>query len=110
MNATNYFSTLASEMARIEADRASWRQALSQTDVFAKQVRELSQISLASEQFSEAMKALQSPAMTIAQQYQDELSANSSAMQAVKAWQDAERAQSEQMRGSVRIFVFEAVS
>lgn len=44
------------------------------------------------------MKALQSPAMTIAQQFQDQLSANSAAMHAIKAWQDAERVQSEQMR------------
>lgn len=98
VNAANYFSTLTSEMARIEADRASWRQALAQTDIFAKQMREFSQINSASEEIARTMKALQSPAMTIAQQYQDQLSASSSAMQAIKAWQDAERAQSEQMR------------
>lgn len=98
MNATNYFSTLASEMARIEADRASWRQALTQADIFANQVRGLSGINSASEQIADAMKALQSPAMTIAQQYQDLLSENASAMQAIKAWQDAERIQNEQMR------------
>ena len=98
VNAANYFSTLTSEMARIDADRASWRKALAQTDIFAKQIRDFAHINSASEQMAEAMKALQSPAMTIAQQYQDQLSASSSAMQAIKAWQDAERTQSEQMR------------
>lgn len=98
VNANNYFSTLTSEMARIDADRASWRQALAQTDILAKQMRELSQINSASEEITRTMKALQSPAMTIAQQYQDQLSANSAAMHAIKAWQDAERVQSEQMR------------
>lgn len=98
VNANNYFFSLASEMARIDADRASWRQALAQTDILTRQIREFSQINSTSEQMAKAIKALQSPAMTIAQQYQDQLTASSSAMQAIKAWQDAERAQSEQMR------------
>ncbi len=98
VNANNYFSALTSEMARIDADRASWRQALAQTDILAKQMRGLSQINSTSEEIARTMKALQSPAMTIAQQYQDQLSANSAAMHAIKAWQDAERVQSEQMR------------
>lgn len=98
VNANNYFSTLTSEMARIDVDRASWRQALAQTDILAKQMREFSQINSASVEIARTMKALQSPAMTIAQQYQDQLSANSAAMHAIKAWQDAERIQSEQMR------------
>jgi len=93
VNANNCFSTLTSEMARIDANRASWRQALAQTDILAKQVREFSQINSASEEIARTMKALQSPAMTIAQQYQDQLSANSAAMHAIKAWQDAERVQ-----------------
>lgn len=96
--ANNYFSTLTSEMARLDANRASWRQALVQTDIIAKKVRELSQINSTSEEIARTMKALQSPATTIAQQYQDQLSANSAAMHAIKAWQDAERAQCEQMR------------
>ena len=33
VNANNYFSSLASEMARIDADRATWRQALAQIDI-----------------------------------------------------------------------------
>lgn len=98
VNANKYFSTLASELARIDADRASWRQALAQADILAKQMREFSQINSASEEIARTMKALQSPAMTIAQQYQDQLSASSAAMHAIKVWQDAERVQSEQMR------------
>lgn len=98
MNTNKYFPTLASELARIDADRAYWRQALAQTDILAKQMREFSQINSASEEIARTIKALQSPVMTIAQQYQDQLSADSAAMLAIKAWQDAERVQSEQMR------------
>jgi len=70
VNANKYFSTLPIELARIDADRVSWRQALAQTDILAKQMREFSQINSASEEIARTMKALQSPAMTIAQQYQ----------------------------------------
>lgn len=98
VNANKYFSTLPIELARIDADRVSWRQALAQTDILAKQMREFSQINSASEEIARTMKALQSPAMTIAQQYQDQLSAYSASMHAIKAWQDVERIQSEQMR------------
>jgi hypothetical protein len=94
----NHYSTLAREMARMEADRASWRQALAQTDAIARQMRELLLGNSASAQLTKAMKSLQSPAMTFTQQYQDLLSANSSAMQSIKAWQKAERVQNEQMR------------
>lgn len=94
----NHYSTLAREMARIEADRASWHQAMAQTDAIARQMRELSLGNSASAQLAKAMKSLQSPAMTFAQQYQDLLSGNSSAMQSIKAWQKAERIQNEQMR------------
>ena len=82
----------------MEADRASWRQALAQTDAIARQMRELSLGNSASAQFAKAMKSLQSPAMTFAQQYQDLLNGDSSAMQSMKAWQKAERVQNEQMR------------
>ena len=94
----NHYSTFAREMARMEADRASWRQALAQTDAIARQMRELSLGISASAQLAKAMKSLQSPAMTFGQQYQDLLSTNSSAMQSIKAWQEAEHVQNEQMR------------
>lgn len=82
----------------METDRASWRQALAQTDAIARQMRELSLGNSASAQLAKAMKSLQSPAMTFAQQHQDLLNANSSVMQSIKAWQEAERIQNEQMR------------
>lgn len=94
----NHYSTLAREMARMEAERASWRQALVQTDTIAEQMRELSQANSAYAQIAKEMKSLQSPAMNVAQQYQDFLGANSSIMQTIKACQDADRVQQEQMR------------
>jgi len=92
----NHYSTFTREMAKMEADRASWRQALAQTDTIARQMRELTQVNFASEQMARTMKSLQSPAMTFAQQYQDLLSANSLAMQSIKTWQEG--IQNEQMR------------
>jgi hypothetical protein len=82
----------------MEAERASWRQALAQTDTIAKQMRELSQANSAYAQIAKEITSLQSPAMNFAQQYQDLLGANSSITQTIKAWQEAERVQQEKMR------------
>lgn len=90
-------STLAREMARIEEERSSWRKALVETDLIGKQVRELAQSS-AYAQMAQELKAMQSPAMSLAQQYKDILGTSSAIGSAYKAWQDSERAQREQMR------------
>lgn len=89
--------TLAREMARIEEERSSWRKALIDTDLIGKQVRELAEHS-AYAQMAKELKALQSPAMSIAKQYQDLLGPGSAIGSAFKAWQESERAQMEQMR------------
>ncbi len=90
-------STLAREMARIEEERSSWRKALIETDLIGKQVRELAQGS-AYAQMAKELKAMQSPAMALAQQYKDILGPGSAIGSAYKAWQESERAQREQMR------------
>ncbi len=89
--------TLAREMARIEEERASWRKALIDTDLIGKQVRELAEHS-GHAQMAKELKALQSPAMSIAKQYQDLLGPSSAIGSAYKAWQESERLQMEQMR------------
>lgn len=89
--------TLAREMARIEEERSSWRKALIDTDLIGKQVRELAEHS-AYAQMAKELKALQSPAMSIAKQYQDLLGPSSAIGTAYKAWQESERLQMEQMR------------
>lgn len=89
--------TLAREMARIEEERSSWRKALIDTDLIGKQVRELAENS-AYAQVAKELKALQSPAMSIAKQYQDLLGPSSAIGSAYKAWQESERLQMEQMR------------
>lgn len=89
--------TLAREMARIEEERTSWRKALIDTDLIGKHVRELAENS-AYAQVAKELKALQSPAMSIAKQYQDLLGPSSAIGSAYKAWQEAERLQMEQMR------------
>ena len=89
--------TLAREMARIEEERTSWRKALIDTDLIGKHVRELAESS-AYAQVAKELKALQSPAMSIAKQYQDLLGPSSAMGSAYKAWQESERLQMEQMR------------
>lgn len=89
--------TLAREMARIEEERTSWRKALIDTDLIGKHVRELAENS-AYAQVAKELKALQSPAMSIAKQYQDLLGPSSAIGSAYKAWQESERLQMEQMR------------
>lgn len=89
--------TLAREMARIEEERASWRKALIDTDLVGKRVRELAHDS-AYAQMAKELKAMQSPAMALAQQYKDILGPVSAIGSAYKAWQESERAQREQMR------------
>ncbi len=88
---------LAREMVRIEEERSSWRKALINTDLIRKQVRELAENSMYSQMVKE-LEALQSPAMTIAKQYEDLLGSSSAIGSAYKAWQDSERLQMERMR------------
>jgi len=84
-------------MARIEKERSSWRKALIDTDLIGKQVRELAEHS-AYAQMAKELKALQSPAISIAKQYEDLLGSSSAIGSAFKAWQESERLQMEQMR------------
>ena len=90
-------SGLAREMTRIEKERSSWRNALIDSDLIGKQVRELAGNTIYAQMVKE-LKALQSPAMSIAKQYEDLLGYSSAIGSAYKAWQESERAQREQMR------------
>lgn len=94
---TSLGSSLAREMARIEEERSSWRKALVDTDLIGKQVRELAGNTIYA-QMAKELKALQSPAMSIAKHYEDLLGSSSAIGSAFKAWQESERAQREQMR------------
>ncbi len=97
LKAATLGGTLAHEMARIEEERSSWRKALLETDLIGKQVRELAGSSSYA-QLAKELKALQSPAMSIAQHYRDLLGPSSAIASAYKAWQESERAQMERMR------------
>lgn len=94
---TTVGSTLAREMARIEEERSSWRKALIDTDLIGKQVRELAGNSVYA-QMAKELKDLQSPPISLTQQYKDTLETSSAIGSTFKAWQDSERAQREQMR------------
>lgn len=89
---------LAREIARMEEDRSCWRQALIQTNTIAKQMTKLTQLGSAYTQIASDLKTLQSPAMTIAQQYKGLLGDGSVAMQTVRAWQEAQHAEQKHMR------------
>ncbi len=90
-------SSLAREMARMEEERSSWRNALIGSDLIGKQVRELVGNTIYA-QMAKELKALQSPVISIAKQYEDLLGSSSAIGSAYKAWQESERAQREQMR------------
>lgn len=90
-------SNLAREMARIEEERSSWRNALIDSDLVGKQVRELVGNTIYA-QMAKELKALQSPVISIAKQYEDLLGSSSAIGSAYKAWQESERSQREQMR------------
>lgn len=94
---TTMGSGLAREMARIEEERSSWRNALIDSDLIGKQVRELAGNTIYA-QMAKDLKALQSKTMSIAKQYEDLLGSSSAIGSAYKAWQESERAQREQMR------------
>jgi len=65
---------------------------------FPKHVQELTQGNSTYAKIINDLKALQSPVMTIAQQYRDLMDKNLPAMQSIKAWREAERTQYERMR------------
>lgn len=94
---TTIGSSLAREMARIEEERSSWRNALIDSDLIGKQVRELVGNTIYA-QMAKELKAFQSPVISIAKQYEDLLGSSSAIGSTYKAWQESERAQREQMR------------
>lgn len=89
---------MARETARMEEERATWRKAMVQTDTIAKTLRVLADPGSTHSQLVKELNALQSPVMSIAQQYQDLFRPGSAVGDAFKAWQESERAQSEHMR------------
>ncbi len=89
---------LVREMARMEEERVSWRQALVQTDSIAKQMKELTQVGSVYAQMAKDVKALHSPASRLAQEYGDLFRVGSSALETVKLWQESQRAEQESVR------------
>lgn len=88
----------AREMARMEDERISWRQALAHTDSIAKQMKELTQVGPGYAEMLKGIKTLQFPATDIAREYTDLLRAGCTAMETVKLWQEAQRAEQESVR------------
>jgi len=89
---------LVREMARMEEERVSWREAMVQTDSIAKQMKELTQVGSAYAQMVKDIKALQSPASRLAQEYGDLFRVGSFALDTVRLWQESQRAEQESVR------------
>jgi len=89
---------LGREMARMEDERVSWRHALANTDSIARQMKELTQAGSAYGQVLRDIKALQFPASDIARECTGLLRAGCSAMETVKLWHEAQRAEQESVR------------
>lgn len=87
--------SVARELARMEEERATWRNALAQTDSLSKQWQELSKVGSV---YAQLAKDLQSPAITLASQYKSLLGEDSIAMHAIRQWQVAQQEQQASIR------------
>jgi len=86
---------MARELARMEEDRARWRDALAQTDSISKHWQELSKVGST---YAQLVKDLQSPAMALASQYKALIGEDTAAMQAIRQWQEAQDEQQARIR------------
>jgi hypothetical protein len=98
LKAAGLLGSAAQELARMDESRASWRMALAESDSISKQLSKLSGENSAFSRILKDVKALQSPAFTIAQQHKEILGESSLAIQTIKQWQEAQRAQDESIR------------
>lgn len=98
LNAGTVDNILARESVRIIEERSSWHHALAQTDSIAKQFKELTQAGSAYAQIAGEVKAFRSAASIVEEQYKDLLSAGSTAMQAISAWQVSQRNEQDHLR------------
>lgn len=105
LKAAGLLGGAAQALAHLDESRASWRVALAQSDSISKQLDKLSGQDSAFSKMLKDVKALQSPAMSIAEQYKDILGENSLAMQTIKQWQEAQRVQDESIRKMIEPLV-----
>lgn len=88
----------AREMARMEQEQASWRQALAHADSIAKQMKELAQVGPGYAEMLNGINTLRFPVADIAREYTDLPWAGCTAMETVRLWQEAQRAEQESVR------------
>ena len=98
LKAATVDSAFAREAARINEERSSWRNAMAQTDSIAKQFKELTQVGSTYAQIAGEVKVFRSAASIVGDQYRDLLGAGSTAVQTIKAWQESQRTEQEQIR------------
>lgn len=95
LKAASVGGTLAREVARIEQERASWRQAMLQGISTTQQLKELTQIGST---YSKLAEFRPSMSIVVGQKYKELMAATSSAAQVIKAWQESQREQQEYIR------------
>lgn len=91
-------TTIGQELARMEQERASWRDAVTQSMSAAQQFKELTPVDLAYSQIAKDLAQFRTAASLVGQQYKELMAATSPAAQAIKAWQESQREQQEHMR------------
>jgi hypothetical protein len=91
-------SAFAREVARMEQERASLREALAHSVAATQQFKELARVGPVYSQIAKELTESRSTAALIGQRYKDLLAVASPASQAVKAWQESQRNQQEHIR------------
>lgn len=90
--------TLAREVARMEQERASWRQAMLQGIGTTQQLKELTQKGSTYSKLAKELTEFRSSISIVGQQYKELMAATSPATQVIKAWQESQREQQEYIR------------
>lgn len=98
LKAVTLDGTLAREVARMEQERASWRQAVLQGIGTTQQLKELTQVGSTYSTIAKELTEFRSSMSIVGQQYKDLMAATSPAAQAIKAWQESQREQQEYIR------------
>ncbi|MET3497325.1 SH3 domain-containing protein [Variovorax boronicumulans] len=91
-------STFAREVARMEQERASLREAFAHSVDATQQFKELARAGSVYSQIAKELTESRSTAALTGQRYKDLLAGTSPASKAVKAWQESQRDQQEHIR------------
>lgn len=98
LKADSVGGTLAREVARMEKERALWRQATLRGIDTTQQLKELTQMGSTNSTLAKELSDFRSSMSIVGQQYKELLAATSPAAQVIKSWQDSQQEQQEYIR------------